>query len=128
MDDNIDEFSFLRKTERWPMVINYNLINVAVNNGFIFFKHRNNMQKTELLNQLTIKLCENHVQKRIIKFSTEIFLFARRLQFGIPQNIRVARPQSGMGRCYCGKQSQSFCSTCKMPSSEANKMSSCSNC
>ena len=132
MDGNIEEYSCLRKTERWPMVINYNLINVAVNSAFIVFKHRNNMTKTEFLNQLTIKLCENHVQKRSIKFIAEIFLFARRLQFALPQNILPARPQSRVGRCCCGKQSRSFCSTCNTPVCPRHrkqiKMNYCSNC
>ena len=38
LDKNCEEFSCLRKTNRWPMVINYNLINIATKNAFIVMK------------------------------------------------------------------------------------------
>ena len=34
LDENCKKFSCLRKTNPWPMVINYNLISVATNNAF----------------------------------------------------------------------------------------------
>ena len=37
LDENCAEFSCLRKN-LWPMVINYNLINVATNNAFIVMR------------------------------------------------------------------------------------------
>ena len=33
LDENCEEFSCLRKTNCWPVVINYNMINVATNNA-----------------------------------------------------------------------------------------------
>ena len=38
LDGNCEEFSCLRKTNLWPMVINYNLISVATNNAFIVMR------------------------------------------------------------------------------------------
>ena len=38
LDENCEEFSCLKKTNRWAMVINYNLINVATNNAFLVMR------------------------------------------------------------------------------------------
>ena len=38
LDENCEELGCLRKTNRWPTVINYNLINVATNNAFLVMR------------------------------------------------------------------------------------------
>jgi len=38
LDENCEEFSCLRKTNPWPLVINYNMINVATINAFIVMR------------------------------------------------------------------------------------------
>ena len=50
LDENCEEFNCLRKTNWWPMVINYNLINVATNNAFIVMRSSGKCdKKTNLL-------------------------------------------------------------------------------
>ena len=54
LDENCEEFCCLRKTNLWPMVINYNLISVATNNAFIVMRgSRNCDRKTDFLKQLS---------------------------------------------------------------------------
>ena len=38
LNENCEEFNCLRKTNCWPIVINYNLVNVATNNAFIVMR------------------------------------------------------------------------------------------
>ena len=38
LHENCKEFNCLRKTNRWPMVINFNLINIAPNSAFIVMR------------------------------------------------------------------------------------------
>ena len=45
LDENYKEFNCLRKTNHWPVVINYNLINVATNNAFIIMRCGKEKQK-----------------------------------------------------------------------------------
>ena len=75
MDGNIMEYNCLRKTNRWPMVINYNLINVATNNAFILMKKNGyTKSKSEFLQRLAIQLCQANVNSphRRINYSLKI--------------------------------------------------------
>ena len=56
-DKNCEEFNCLRKTNRWPMVINYNLLNVASNNAYIIMRDTGKSEKkTDFLKQLSFQL------------------------------------------------------------------------
>ena len=48
LDENCEEFNCLRKTNRWPMVIHYNLINVATNNAFIVMRSSGKCDKKQI--------------------------------------------------------------------------------
>ena len=57
LDENCEEFNCLRKTNRWPMVINYNLLNVASNNACIIMRDTGKSEKkTDFLKQLSFQL------------------------------------------------------------------------
>ena len=45
IDENTEEFSCLRKSVWWPMVVNYNLINIACCNGY-FLIMKNHLTQT----------------------------------------------------------------------------------
>ena len=67
LDKNCEKFNFLRKTNCWPMVINYNLINVATNNEFIVMKGvGKSSKKTEFLKRLSFQLAQPYVRKRTL--------------------------------------------------------------
>ena len=54
LDENCEGFSCLRKTNLWPIVINYNLINVATNNAFFEMRGSGKCdRKTDFLKQLS---------------------------------------------------------------------------
>ena len=68
LDKNCEEFSCLRKTNRWPMVINYNLINVATNNAFIVMRGSGKCdRKTDFLKQLSFQLAQPYVSNRKLR-------------------------------------------------------------
>ena len=57
LDKKCQEFSCLRKRNRWPMVINYNLINIATKNAFIVMRGSGKCdKKTDFLKQLSFQL------------------------------------------------------------------------
>ena len=69
LDENCVEFSCLRKINRWPMVINYNLINVATNNAFLVM--RGNGKKKEFLKKLNFLLAKLFVNSRKLRGETK---------------------------------------------------------
>ena len=46
MDENVEEFTVRRKTVRWPLLLFYNIIDVAINNAFIMSR-KSNMNVTK---------------------------------------------------------------------------------
>jgi hypothetical protein len=105
-----------RKTVRWPMLNNYNLINVATNNAFIVFRYRHAITKEQFLQQLTIELCRKHVLRRSMKMKSETYRWAQGLNFYVQEKLSphiTSRPNGAVRRCaFCGKQTRSFCATC----------------
>ena len=73
LDENCEEFSCLRKTNRWPMVINYNLINVATNNAFIVMRGSGKCdQKRDFLKQLSFQVAQPYVSNRKLRGETKV--------------------------------------------------------
>ena len=72
-DENCEEFSCLTKTNRWPMVINYNLINVATNNACIVMRGSGKCdRKTNFLKQLSFQVAQPYVSNRKLRGETKV--------------------------------------------------------
>ena len=63
LDENCEEFSCLRKTNRWPMVINYNIINVATNNAFIVMRDSGKVGKDKFSQATKLSACSTICQQ-----------------------------------------------------------------
>ena len=64
LDENCEEFNCLRKTNCWPMVNNYNLINVASNNAFLIIRGNGKSNKKQFfLKTLAFSLL-NHMSSK----------------------------------------------------------------
>ena len=64
LDENYKEFHCLRKTNCWPMIINYNFINVASNNAYIIMRDTGKSEKkTDFLKQSSFQLTQPYVKK-----------------------------------------------------------------
>ena len=115
LDENCKEFNCLRKTNRWPMVINYSLINVAANNAFIVMRGvGKSSKKTEFLKRLSFQLAELYVRKRKLIGQTK--LFAERMGFidAAPHSSKRTSQLVKRGRCFrCSKHPRSARQTCK---------------
>ena len=74
LDEKCKGFNCLRKTNCWPIVINYKLINVATNNAFIVMRGvGKSSKKTNFLKRLSFQLAQPHVRKRKLIGQTKIF-------------------------------------------------------
>ena len=115
LDENCKELNCFRKTNRWPMVINYNLINVATNNAFIVMRGvGKSSKKTEFLKRLSFQLAQLYVRKRKLIGQTK--LFAERMGFidAAPHSSKRTSQPVKRERCSrCSKHTRSACQTCK---------------
>ena len=72
LDKNCEEFNCLRNKNRWPMVINYNLINVATNNTFIVMR-RKEQQKGRVFEAAEFLTCTTIYKKVEIDWPDKAF-------------------------------------------------------
>lgn len=117
MDENLAEFTCIRKTVRWPLLIFYNIIDVASNNAFIHMK-RSGYTKTkkEFLRALSLEMASpyaknrhrvNHRLHNSIRHAAEQFDFR---PFSAPRQ----NPVHQLGRCHrCSKVSRATCDGCQ---------------
>lgn len=115
MDENLAEFSSVRKTARWPLLVFFNIIDVAANNSFIHLKRGGyTKSRKEFLRQLASDLArkfaiERHQTNKALPISTTE---AAKL-FGYRNEPDVQQEEKSLGRCNtCSKVSRSRCDRC----------------
>lgn len=65
MDENLAEFTCIRKTVRWPLLIFYNILDVASNNTFIHMKRSGYTKaKKEFLRALSLEMASPYAKNR----------------------------------------------------------------
>ena len=115
LDENCEKFSCLRKTNLWPMVINYNLISVATNSAFIIMRDSGKCdRKTDFLKQLSFQLAQSYLSIRKLRAETKIL--AEIMGFIDIASNTINRTVQGIkrGRCYrCGKHTRLVCLVCR---------------
>ena len=115
LDENCEGFSCLRKTNLWPMVLNYNLINVATNNAFVEMKGSGKCdRKTDFLKQLSFQHAQLYLNNQKLRAETKIL--AEKTGFIDAASNTINRTVQGIkrGRCYrCGKHSRLACLVCR---------------
>ena len=113
MDENVEEFSCVRKTVRWPLLVFFNMINVACNNAFVFMT-RDGYSKTkkQFLREVSLLLStpfakERHRRNR--SFQRHIVTAAQIFGFE-PTDVITPPAKQQVGRCHlCSTPSRSSC-------------------
>jgi hypothetical protein len=121
MDQNVEEFSVRRKTNRWPVLVFYNILDVACNNAYIIGRTNGNVSSRKMfLKNLSEQLAYPYMMERMrlpsLKLDTmaclRIFL---RQEAGIKSVMNRAGDSYNMPRrCeVCRKSSRDACSICQ---------------
>lgn len=124
VDQKIAQYTVSRNTRRWPIVMFYNMINIAGINGHVVYKS-NSQEMNELtksrrvfLTNLALDLVNPQLQKRATNqhISRDTRKIACRLT-GISLQDCTAAPSTGRkrGKCfYCkNRNTQYFCQKCQ---------------
>lgn len=65
LDEAIEEFSCRRKTVRWPLLLFFNMLDVAAHNGLILMKKSgSHLTRKQYLRTLSIQLAEESAKTR----------------------------------------------------------------
>lgn len=113
-----------RNTRRWPMVVFYNLLNVAAINAFCIYKAnqvdaRNKLKRTDFLKNIAWEMVKPQIQQRsrTPQLPRELSRRALLLLGETPPVLEQEDRHSARGRCfYCGrardKTTRKWCASC----------------
>ena len=120
LDENLAEFSCVRKTVRWPLLVFFNIIDVACNNAFIHLK-RDGYPKTKkvFLRELSVQLATDFAKRRFqtnrgaLRFHKPILQAAELFGFLPEVDSESDAANQSLGRCkVCSKVTRSRCDQC----------------
>lgn len=119
MDENIEEFSCRRKTRRWPLLLFFNLVDIAAYNGYLLMKkHGSNISRKSFLKKLAFQLGKHYAENRLRSpgLHRHIIEAAKIVGYFVEEPVRNEHREPGRaGRCKdCGKTSRSECETCHL--------------
>ena len=118
LDEAIEEFSCRRKTARWPLLLFFNMLDVAAYNGFVIMKKCGFVSsRKQFLRIVSIQLAEEYAKKRFernqhLRRSTKeagnLFGFLPDVSTSstVNANCRVSRCKE------CNKNTRSKCDVC----------------
>ena len=100
LDENCEEFSCLRKTNLWAIVINYILISFATNNAFIVMRGSGKCdRKTDFLKQLSFQLAQSYLSNQ--KFRSETKILSEKMGLIDAASNTINRTVQGIKRRRC---------------------------
>lgn len=116
MDENVEEFSCVRKTVRWPLLVFLNVLNVACNNAYIFMcRDGYTKTKKQFLRQVSLLLSTPFAKERHRRnrgFQRHIVAAAEVFGFVCPA-VTPPPVKQQIGRCHlCSSVSRSSCDKC----------------
>jgi len=136
MDENIEEFSCVRKTVRWPLLVFFNILNVACNNAHVFMKRDGyTKRKIEFLREVSLQLAKPFAKDRHLRnrgLHRHIVSAAQVFGF-VPESVAPSPVSKPVGRCYmCSTCARSSCDRCNRficsHHKVINKTTVCSTC
>lgn len=140
VDQYCQNYNVARNTKRWPMVIFYNLLNVAAINALCIYKanHTENIKikRIDFLQDLSWELIKPQIQFRSTIETLPIELRRRaKILLGEKDTVAIEteRPDGSRGRCYdCGrtrdKTTRRWCCKCKKWMCGDHLKDICKNC
>ena len=121
MDSRIEDFTCKRKTNRYAMLMLFNIIDISVNNAFLLFAYNSpKMEKKAFMKALSEQLAHENIISRFnnpkvysqTKDSFSHFGLSSRTGSGLPPSITASsRPRKCQDRG-CRKSTRVSCYTC----------------
>lgn len=116
LDENLAEFTCKRKTVRWPLLVWYNMLDVAAYNGYLLRKFdMDALKRRDYLKKLTYQLvyrfaCQRQANKNL---PTESKQAAEILGFRIPNPAVIPLNDTSVRGCFvCKHNTRSKCEVC----------------
>jgi hypothetical protein len=118
-DKSIEEFTFRRKTSRWPLLIFFNTLDASAFNAFVLLRKNGYMKsRPDFLRNLTFELAKCHIEHRMTLQRTSRDARQCAITVGVhspPGTISLPIPAK-TGHCHvCRKTSRSHCEICGKP-------------
>lgn len=141
LDQLCQNYDVSRNTRRWPMVLFYDLLNIAAINAYCIHKHHciesnQKVKRVDFLETISWELIKPQIEHRSTIASLPVELRRRaKLLVGTQElmNVRQEDKTGLRGRCYiCGrgrnKTTRKYCVKCSMWTCVSHLKDVCENC
>jgi len=116
MDAVVEEFTTRRQTRRWPMLVNYNFIDISANNAFLLYKKSGYLHtRRQFLNKLSLAMVTDHINSRLARrknLSHKVKMAINILGFSAPVTPLVSASSNPTHCRVCRKGTRSRCDEC----------------
>ena len=118
MDENVENFTARRKTYRWPLMLYYNILDIAALNAFILMKkHGYTNTRADFIRQLSLSIATPHmlfrIQQRRVPYGSKCCIRKVLGLESVMPTTGVSSRSSTPQRCrICQKSMRSACDTC----------------
>jgi hypothetical protein len=129
LDENIEEFTCRRKTTRWPLLLYFNILDVATFNAFLLMRANGySKSRAEFIRNLTLQLATALINERVLaqRTSRDAKECAAVIGIHAPATVvTLGEPTTcNPGRCrICGKNARSRCNVCGKPCCTSHRIS-----
>ena len=137
MDECVETFTCRRKTTRWPLLLYFNLLDVAANNAFLLMMRNGySGDRAAFIRALTMQLATPNMLRRLelqrVSSSSKRCIRSLLNLSTVPSSTPSA-PSRNPGYCHmCRKSSRSKCDICGQfcckPHAHVEKITRCSDC
>ena len=131
LDQQIEEYTVRRKTNRWPLLLFFDCLDIGCYNSFIIMRKSSpSYERKTFLKDLAFELAKPFAEKRLQKLrNTTLHAHIRQAASLVGYHVPaepgpVIRSRPTSGRCSCKRKTRSFCDSCSKPICPAHRMTS----
>jgi len=134
LDSCIEDFSVKRKTTRYPLVLFFNMIDVAVYNSYLIARHNPShvfKHRKEYMKNLSVALANENMMVRANK--SHVYSQAKEnfAAFGFERPEQRSTTSRNPGKCHffqCRKSTRTRCAQCRGWCCKTHQVTTCSKC
>ena len=125
LDQQIEEYTVRRKTNRWPLLLFYDYLDVGCYNSYILIRgSAPSYDRKKFLKELAFNLSKPFAERRLQNPKLQAHIRQAAVQVGYHEPLdstESSQPRSS-GRCFtCSRKTRSFCDTCVKPICPAHR-------
>lgn len=130
LDQQIEEYTVRRKTNRWPLLMFFDCLDVGCYNAYIMMRSSiPSYDRKTFLKDLALGLSQSYAERRLQKCNDKLHAHIRQAAVQVGYRVpdvsvmEASQPRTTCGSCYqCKRKTRSFCDECFKPICPAHRL------